>query len=135
MTRISDTVRQQVRERAKGCCEYCGLPDKYATFSHQIDHIVPHRHGGTDQVDNLAWACFQCNNNKGTDIASFDFETDEFVFLFNPRKHLWNDHFVMIDGVINGITPSGRITIRLLNMNDPERSETRRNLAEAGLWK
>ena len=95
MTRISNIIRQQVRTRADERCEYCQLPDVYTTFSHQIDHIVPHRHGGTDDIDNLAWACFRCNNSKSIDIASFDFETNELTLLFNPRKSLWRENFIL----------------------------------------
>jgi hypothetical protein len=134
VTRIPDAIRQQIRERADGRCEYCRLPDAYATFSHQVDHIVPQRHGGTDDISNLAWACFRCNNSKGTDIASFDSETSEFVFFFNPRKQLWDNHFTMIEGIIEGQTATGRVTVRLLRMNDPERADTRRDLIDAGLW-
>ena len=134
MSRISNEVRQQVRDRAETHCEYCRLPDAYATFGHQVDHIVPHRHGGTDDVDNLAWACFPCNNNKSIDIASFDFETNELTLLFNPRKHLWDDHFVIVEDAIMGLTKAGRVTARLLKMNVIERIDTRRDLIDAGLW-
>jgi len=30
-----------------------------------VEHIVPRHHGGTDDVGNLALACFRCNNEKG----------------------------------------------------------------------
>jgi 5-methylcytosine-specific restriction endonuclease McrA len=30
-----------------------------------VDHVVPKRLGGSDDWDNLACACEQCNNKKG----------------------------------------------------------------------
>ncbi|MDB9421979.1 hypothetical protein PN467_16040 [Microcystis aeruginosa CS-563/04] len=39
-TYIPVVLRRQVYERAKGCCEYCLIPD-VATFApHEIDHII-----------------------------------------------------------------------------------------------
>lgn len=33
-----------------------------------IEHIVPLAHGGTDDLCNLALACFGCNNVRGDDL-------------------------------------------------------------------
>jgi len=45
--------------------------------------------------------------------------------LFNPRSDQWSDHFVIQGGHIIGLTPTGRATVRLLNMNAPRRVELR----------
>lgn len=135
MSRITESVRQQVRERAKSRCEYCRIPETVVHFSHQVDHIVPPRHGGSDGLDNLAWACFRCNNHKGTDIATYDLDANERVFLFNPRTQDWLQHFALDhSGLIRGITAVGRATARLLQMNVPERVEARRTLLQAEQW-
>jgi hypothetical protein len=47
------------------------------------------------------------------------------VSLFNPRNDVWSDHFAVLGGRINGLTPKGRATVRLLNMNAPRRVELR----------
>ena len=135
MSRIAAAVRQQVRERARERCEYCGITEQFTPFSHQVDHIIPPRHGGSDDLDNLAWACFQCNNNKGTDIATFDLKTGHKAWLYDPRSHHWDDHFVLSsDGIISGKTAEGRATVHLLRMNEPKRVETRRAPIKAGRW-
>lgn len=134
MKRISPSTREIVRQRADGRCEYCRLPEKITPFSHQVDHIIPPRHGGTDEVDNLAWACFWCNNNKSIDIASYDPETGKLTPLFNPRTQVWKMHFGITDGVIRGLSPEGRVTVQILQMNTAKRIETRRDLIEAGMW-
>lgn len=132
---VSKSIRGQVQERAKSRCEYCLIPETLTHFSHQVDHIFPPRHGGTDDLDNLAWACFRCNNNKGTDIATVDFESGERVFLYNPRQHKWDDHFIINDdGLVLGKTAIGRATARLLQMNVTKRVEMRRILIKAYRW-
>jgi 5-methylcytosine-specific restriction endonuclease McrA len=65
--RISPALRSEVRERAKGCCEYCLLPEEHAFFPHEPDHIIANKHGGQSSADNLALACFDCNRFKGSD--------------------------------------------------------------------
>ena len=135
MTRVTNAVRNRVRERAKTRCEYCYLPDGIIRLPHQVDHILPPRHGGTDDENNLSWACYYCNNSKGTDIGTVDFESNERVWLFDPRQDDWNAHFDMREnGLIIGKTISGRATARLLLINNREMVEIRRFLIEAGFW-
>lgn len=135
MSRVSKPVREQVRERANHRCEYCYLPERIFRVPHQVDHIDPPRHAGTDEVENLAWACLNCNNSKGTDIGTVDVETRQRVWLYNPRQQDWNEHFqIESDGLIFGKTVIGRATARLLKMNVPHMIEIRRVLIEAGIW-
>jgi hypothetical protein len=55
-----------------------------------------------------------------------DPDTGVLVPLFHPRKHSWDDHFKSREGYVFGVTPVGRATVRLLNMNAPRRVELRR---------
>lgn len=49
-------------------CEYCGLCRKDADdIPFHRDHIVPKRFFGTDNPENIAWACAPCNFRKGSD--------------------------------------------------------------------
>lgn len=134
MSVVSTAVRKLVRERAGERCEYCHKPDNLDTYSPQVDHILPPRHGGNDIVDNFAWACFNCNNHKGTDVASYDPQTNALTPLFNPRAQAWDDHFELVNALIVGKTAVGRVTIKLLQMNHPRQIEIRQTLIEAGLW-
>lgn len=113
--RVSEAVRQQVRSRADQCCEYCGKPELASLFSHHVDHIIPILHGGTSNTDNLAWACFQCNVAKGTNVASYD---DQGILtpLFNPRSQAWDSHFELNTntGMIISKTPIGQVTLHVL---------------------
>lgn len=135
MSRISPKIREEVRRRAGERCEYCRFPENLVYFSHQIDHIIPHGHGGSDRLINLAWACFRCNNNKGTNIATVDIPSGQKVWLFNPREQEWDAYFEVDDaGIILGKTPEGRATVRLLDMNHAEYVSWRRYLMKKNRW-
>lgn len=134
MTAISESLREFVRQRGQDRCEYCLKPQRVSTYPHHIEHIIARKHRGSSTADNLAWACFQCNIAKGTDIASYDIETGELTPLFNPRIQPWSDHFALVDDRIEGKTPIGRVTVRLLQMNHPEQIEIRHHLIASGQW-
>jgi 5-methylcytosine-specific restriction endonuclease McrA len=43
-----------VRQRAKGQCEYCRLPQAASAIPFQIDHIIARQHKGRTASGNLA---------------------------------------------------------------------------------
>jgi hypothetical protein len=124
-THIPVALRQQVRERAQECCEYCLIPRSMTWASHTIDHIIAEKHGGATASDNLALACALCNSRKGSDLASVDEQTGFIEPLFHPRRDRWSDHFQLIRGRIEPRTAAGRATTRLLHLNDTERVQER----------
>jgi 5-methylcytosine-specific restriction endonuclease McrA len=125
-------TRQYVRERAGNRCEYCGLPQELSPVAQlQIEHIIPHKHGGGDEIENLALACIDCNLAKSSNLAGIDPTTNETVVLFNPRAQRWSEHFAWQGTLLVGLTPVGRATIRVLNINDDERQRVR---LAAGEW-
>ena len=126
-------VRQRVRERAEDRCEYCRLRQAHDPFHpFHVEHVVARQHRGTDELENLAWACHQCNLHKGTNLASTDPDTNEVTRLFHPRKDRWEDHFVPDGPRVAGRTPIGRTTAWLLQVNAEERVELRSVLLELG---
>jgi hypothetical protein len=128
-------MREQVRHRANGRCEYCGKPEGVNTYSYQVDHIIPEKHTGTSDFSNLAWACLRCNGTKASEIASYDVLTKQLTPLYNPRNQNWHDPFEMDEEAqIVGKTPIGRVTVRILQLNHPKQIRIRRDLIEAGLW-
>ena len=50
--------------------------------------------------------------------------------LFHPRTDRWAEHFVIEDGKVLGLSTIGKATVKLLNMNDPDRVELRRWTSE-----
>jgi len=58
-------TRALVRERAGDRCEYCQLPQEDSPLAVlHIEHLLPKIHGGTDDMENLALACIDCNLHK-----------------------------------------------------------------------
>jgi len=125
---IPAALRRLVEERAEHQCEYCLLPAKVAFFAHEIDHIIAEKHGGKTNADNLALTCWRCNRYKGSDLGSFDPETGNFSFLFNPRNQEWKSHFMFSEVLLVGLTPEGRTTVKLLQMNNEDRLTERKKL-------
>lgn len=128
MTYIPDSLRQLVSQRAQNQCEYCRVNEQYSIYSHEIDHIIPEKHRGKTSDENLCYACLDCNRNKGSDFASFDPETNELAFLYNPRKDNWHDHFAFEEARIIPLTPKGRVTEFILKLNESARLANRQRL-------
>ncbi len=116
---IAVSVRQMVAERANWRCEYCQSPENMAPQSFTLEHIVPSSQGGSDEPENLAYACQGCNGSKYVKTEAQDPITKIVVPLFNPRVQNWNDHFSWgkIFTIVVGITPTGRATVFALKLN------------------
>ena len=118
---IGARTRAQVRERAQNTCEYCHLhQDDSPLAALHIEHIVPKIHGGTDNPDNLALACIDCNLHKGTNLTGIDPQTNEVTELFHPRRQNWEDPFEWRGTHLIGKTAVGRATVRVLSMNSDD---------------
>jgi hypothetical protein len=128
MPDVEPALREFVRSRAAGLCEYCRISERFTLAEHEIDHVIAVKHGGRPLVENLALCCAVCNRFKGSDIASIDSETGQLTPLFNPRLDRWDDHYEFRNGEILGLTARGRITVRLLQMNRPTRIKERQLL-------
>lgn len=61
---IPPRVRREIYEKYGGRCAYCGNPIQYEEM--EIDHLIPLRNGGADDVTNYMPACRPCNFYKGT---------------------------------------------------------------------
>ena len=129
---MDGAARNFVRQRAENRCEYCLLSQKHSELTHHIEHIIAKQHGGSDDVDNLALACHRCNLRKGPNVTGIDPATGEIVALFHPRRDEWPRHFRFNGPHIEGVTPSGRATVRVLALNDARRLELRAELIAHG---
>ncbi len=131
---MNQQLRQRIRQRAKERCEYCLYPQSETAISHQIDHVRAKQHGGTDDEDNLCLCCAICNRYKGPNLSSIDPDTQEITQLFNPRKQIWTQHFQLDGEQLIGLTPEGRATVFLLQLNSEERLLERRMLVALGYF-
>jgi 5-methylcytosine-specific restriction endonuclease McrA len=99
--KITDSIQQQVRQRALELCEYCHASEKWQYVLFTVDHVIPLSKDGKNTIDNLALACFHCNRRKSNNLTAIDPDSGNQVALFNPRKNLWNEHFIWsTDGLI-----------------------------------
>jgi hypothetical protein len=127
------SIRTRIRERAGRRCEYCRFRENdLPLFRFHVEHIIPLKHGGSSDPENLAWSCHSCNLSKSSNLSGRDVVTGRVVSLFNPRRQHWHRHFAVEGPRIVGLTPCGRATIAVLNFNAPRRVEIRKGLLEAG---
>lgn len=132
---IGAALRREVTERAGGCCEYCLTDTTDRGIDFAIDHVIAEKHRGPTQSDNLCLSCYWCNSFKGSDLSSVDWDFDKAVVtLFNPCTQNWDDHFRLEGLRILPLTSTGRVTVSLLQMNEPERIKERRLLIELGVY-
>ena len=129
----TETIKT-VAQWADNCCVYCKSQDRYSPHGFTIDHIIPISLGGSNDIENLAYACFLCNRLKSNKIEAFDNLSEKMFSLFNPRKDLWQQHFAWNEDatLIIGISPIGRVTVSQLQLNRDKLIEYRRAILPLG---
>jgi len=132
---ITSQLKNDVVERAKGCCEYCRSQARFAMQSFSVEHIVPRSRDGKTEIENLALACQGCNNHKYTKTEGRDPVNGDLVPLYHPRAQRWRDHFAWNEDctLIIGLTPVGRATVEALYLNREGLINLRRVLYTMGM--
>jgi hypothetical protein len=134
MPYLPQELRRRVAETARYRCGYCQNQETVIGMPLEIDHTVPEALGGGSEELNLWLACPRCNQFKGAVDRAIDPETGQQVSLFNPRRQQWHEHFTWRQGglYIEGLTPMGRATVHVLQMNNPFVVRARRGWIAAG---
>lgn len=65
---VPGSIRYEVLRRAGGRCELCGVSHDDRAL--EVDHIVPRKQGGLDDVTNYQALCWKCNASKGARDAT-----------------------------------------------------------------
>jgi hypothetical protein len=130
---IEPTTRKFVVDRAGNRCEYCRIVQSGYIARFHVDHVIPKQHGGKDEPENLAFCCPACNRKKGPNLSGVDPETASIVTIFNPRQQSWSEHFRWSGVSIVGVTPHGRATVQVLELNAAKRLKLRRALLAEGV--
>jgi hypothetical protein len=110
------------------------MPQEFEDTKHEFDHIIAEKHHGPTVAENLALACFPCNNHKGPNIAGYDVVTHQTISLFNPRTQSWSEHFEWQGAKLVGRTPVGRVTVDVLEINLRHRVAHREALMDEGVY-
>jgi hypothetical protein len=118
---LSLEIRRLVAQRADNLCEYCLIAEHDTILGCAIDHIISIKHGGSSNIDNLAYCCVYCNRFKGSDIGSIIIDKKEFVRFYHPRWDNWGEHFKLNNSTIESLTNIGQVTARILGFNDQSR--------------
>lgn len=126
--------RQLVAARAGQRCEYCRMHQELQGAEFHGEHIVPRTLGGSDELDNLAWACPGCNLAKAFRVRLRDPLTGQEVPLFHPRQDRWAEHFVWQGYELIGVTPIGRAVVVAFALNHPRRLRVRQVEERFGLF-
>ena len=101
-------------------CGYCGVSEVDVGGALTIDHHEPVSAGGDDSDANLIYACIRCNQYKG----DFTPNADDLArgrrllhpLLDDPAAHLREES----DGLLIGLTATGRFHILRLHLNRPQ---------------
>lgn len=132
--KISETIRDKIRELARNRCGYCLSHQDYVWDILEIDHIFPLSKGGKDNEQNLWLICATCNAAKYDKTHAFDIRTQTTAPIFNPRTQNWNEHFEWSKNgtKVIGKTAIGRATVTTLNLNRERFIKVRKNWISAG---
>lgn len=121
---MRQSVRDAVRLRCDFRCVYCGVSETETGARLTIDHFKPVAHGGTDDADNLVYACHACNEFKG------DYhETDPDRALLHPLNDDLTAHIAeTLTHSLVPLTEHGRVYIVTMRLNRVEAVARRRHV-------
>lgn len=120
-----------VRERFEYSCGYCGVSEIDSGGELTIDHFVPVSAGGSDNEENLVYACFRCNVYK-TDFSPTEAHIAAEQRVLHPLRDPLDSHYSLDTdtGELAALTPTGTFHISLLQLNRPQLKSLRlRNLS------
>jgi hypothetical protein len=132
---VERALAELVRARAGLRCDYCLMPQEADAWALEFDHVIAQYHGGATTADNLALACFYCNNFKGTNLAGIDPRTHRAAFLFHPRRQRWRRHFRYDGPALIGRTAPGCATVATLRINSMDRIGQRLRWIAEGVFR
>src|SRR5207248_6160856 len=83
-------------------CALCGTPGDEKAL--EVDHILPRKHGGTDEISNLQALCYSCNAMKrdrdATDFRAnrtfYDNREGGCVFCEIPQSDILNSNSLAV---------------------------------------
>lgn len=111
---------QTVRQRYNFCCGYCGVSETDAGGDLTVDHFHPASAGGSDQIDNLVYACVRCNQYKGVLLPEATDMAQE-RRLLHPLRDTMRAHIREDEPTsrLAALTPTGAFHITSLRLNRP----------------
>ena len=123
---------EQVRRRYQHRCGYCGVSEAEAGGELTVDHYRPSASGGSDEDENLVYACSRCNQYKRDFFPTAE-ELSRGWRVLHPLRDDVAAHIRVNDltGNAEPLGETGRFHIALLQLNRPAlvQQRLRRRLA------
>lgn len=116
------TYKAVLRVEFSRHCVYCREPDnRKGVDAFGVDHyrprwLFPHL---AVAYANLFYACNTCNRRKGRFWPRLA-QRRQGQFIVNPCDHTMSTHLRFVNGAVEGRTPAGLLSTRVLDLNDPE---------------
>jgi hypothetical protein len=121
---LRTALRQLIRQRFVFRCAYCGITEEQAGALLTIDHFQPRSENGSDDAENLIYCCHACNEAKG-DYWQPESENR----ILHPERDDISAHIITgDDGLLVGLTATGRFHLEHLQLNRPALVAHRRRL-------
>lgn len=133
-TRIPRSLRVLVTADEQHRCAYCQSAVAIVGMPFEMDHVIPESLGGLTVRENLCLCCGPCNERKACRTTAIDPLTGQLATLFHPRREAWSQHFRGIDDGwrIEGLTPTGRATVLVIQLNRPSLVTARQSWVNVG---
>lgn len=112
MTRAEKT--EHLRHLYGFACGYCGVTEAEHGLLTR-DHFKPLTCQGRDSVDNMVYACADCNRAKGDYFSESSWDR-----LLHPRNDDLREHLLLErDGIYCALSQLGAVYVRVLDLNRP----------------
>lgn len=109
-------LRQTVRRAYNFACGYCGVREEDAGSELELDHFKPRSLDGGDELENLVYCCTTCNRIKG----NFGADSTAEKRLLHPQQDDLTLHLRQeSDGLLTGLTETGKFHLKRLRLNRP----------------
>jgi len=114
---VTPSQREAIRRAYRFQCGYCSVHENDVGSVLEIDHFQPLSSSGTDEENNLVYACSACNKAKGNFWSLPNTETR----LLHPKRDTLDAHMQLSpDNHLQPLTPTGAFHIRRLRLNRPQ---------------
>lgn len=109
---IRSETRRTVRTIYAFACGYCGVTEIEVGSQLTIDHFQPLDSGGTDDIENLVYACHACNLYKSAAWNATD------PVALHPLRNEMSVHLRLLpNATFQGLTQQGLRHIDALHLN------------------
>ena len=112
---MTTAERVALRQLYNFCCGYCGVSETDVRATLTLDHFQPVSRDGEDTFTHWVYCCFARNTAKG------DYRQPAALHrILHPLRDNLSDHIAeQADGMLLGVTETGRFHIQHLRLNRP----------------